>query len=421
MPKIDLKKIAIIILFVIIVGLLGYLLYIVFLKPAAPPTNVNIPPEVITPGLPTAPGGVPTIPGEVIPPTGLPGAPGVIGIPTTSTVPTAGPRIQTSAQGGLVLPKTIVAQNAQNPTLSANGTDLNYYDKDTGYFYRITPDGTQELLSDKAFRNVDAVTWSKNSQQAVLEYPDGSNIVYNFQTKEQTTLPAQWKDFDFSTDSSQLVFKDMKVDPENRWLAIADANGQNKQLIEQLGDKDADVYPAWSPDNKVAALYREGYDLARSKVYFVGFHGENFKSALVEGRDLRFKYSPQGAKLLYSVYTPADDYKPNLWITNAQGDLIDSARTRLELNTWADKCTFGDSITLYCAVPKEIAKYAGLNSSLNDNIADNIYKIDISTMQKTLIAEPLFGSAINELIVSADQKYLYYTDKKTGAVKKIDL
>lgn len=420
MPKINFRRILLIVLFILIAGLLGFLLYTVFFKPVAPPTNINVPPGVVTPGLPSAPGGV-TPPTPVTPPTGLPGAPGVIGIPTTTTIPTPVTQIQTTAQGGIVMPSTIVAQNAQSPVLSGNGTDLSYYDKDTGYFYRITPDGQQQLLSDRAFKNVQTVTWSNNTQKAVLEYPDGSNIVYDFQNQTQVTLPNQWKDFDFSTDNEKLVFKDMKLDPENRWLAIADANGQNKQLVEKLGTKDADVYPTWSPNNEVAALYREGYDLTRSKVYFVGFHGENFKSALVEGRDLRFKWSPQGVKLLYSVNNANDSYNPSLWITNAQGDLIDSGRTNLQLNTWADKCTFADSVTVYCAVPKEIAQYAGLNEQFNDNIADNIYKIDLTTMQKSLIAEPLFGSAINNIIVSSDQKYLYYTDKSTGAVKKIDL
>src|SRR3989338_2714976 len=51
---------------------------------------------------------------------------------------------------------------------------------------------------------------------------------------------------------------------------------------------------------------------------------------------------PDGQSLLYSVSSPASEYKPALWIANAAGDSIGENRRSLGLNTWADKCAFRD-------------------------------------------------------------------------------
>ncbi len=71
---------------------------------------------------------------------------------------------------------------------------------------------------------------------------------------------------------------------------------------------------------------------------------------VVEGRDFREKWSPTGQKMLYSVYSIRSNFKPELWIVNAEGNNIGTGRKLLNLSTWADKCTFADDRFVYCAV-----------------------------------------------------------------------
>ena len=265
------------------------------------------------------------------------------------------------------------------------------------------------------------ITWSPSKEKAVLEYPDGANIVYDFATNQQVTLPKHWQDFSFSPNNQQLVLKSLGADAENRWLAVANADGSQAQKIEHLGDKDATVYPDWSPNNQIIAMYSEDKDFDRQNLFFVGLNNENFELTVIEGRGFQEQWSTKGDRLLYSVYSSASDYKPTLWIVEAQGEQIGQNRRDLRLQTWADKCTFSDNDTIYCAVPKNLQTGAGIFSTdLNDSPTD-IYKIDLKTGFKTKIAAPEGNHNIDQIIITQNGNDLYFTSKTDGRLYNIRL
>jgi len=305
--------------------------------------------------------------------------------------------------------------------LASNGSDLQYYNQNDGKFYRLTKDGQTALLSDKIFYQVENITWSPDKNKAILEYPDGSNIIYDFLIKKQITLPIHWKDFAFSPDGSKVVMKSLGLDPDNRWLAITNNDGSKARRLEALGNKDETVYPSWSPNNQTVALYTEGIDFDRQEVFFVGLHGENFKSMVIEGRGFQPQWSPQGDRLLYSVYSSNNDLKPLLWIANAEGDTIGSNRKNLNVETWANKCVFANSVDLYCAVPEKLEEGAGLFPEMAKNTKDNLYKIDTQTGLKKLIAIPDNNYNMSNLMISSNNYYLYFTDEATKTLHKINL
>ncbi len=247
------------------------------------------------------------------------------------------------------------------------------------------------------------------------------NIIYNFSTNRQITLPAHWKDFDFSPDGSKLVMKSLGLDPNNRWLAISNIDGSNAQRIEDLGQNDETVYPAWSPNNQIIAMYTEGLDLDRQEVFFIGLHNENFKSTIIDGRGFEPKWSPSGDKLLYSVYSSKNNLKPMLWLVNASGDNIGSGRTSLNVETWADKCVFANQLDLYCAVQEKLEDGAGLFPEMAKNTKDNLYKIDLQTGLKKLIAIPDGSFSMSDMTISENGYYLYFTDQTTKTLHQIKL
>ena len=415
------KRILLAIGFIATVLLLAYLLYFFLLRPTVPATtpatNTNQAPGTL-PGTnenaniavnANAPG---TLPGTNVN-TAIPGAPTP---PATSTTVAS-----TVASGGLTKSTALTDGRSYGSTLSADGSSVLYYDRNSGLFMRLTPSGTATPLSDKIFYQVDQITWSPDKEKAILEYPDGANILYDFTTKEQVTLPTHWKDFDFSADGSQLVFKSMGSSEETRWLSIASADGSKAQKIEHLGDKDATVYPMWSPNDQVVALFSEDRDFDRQTLYFVGKNQENFSSAIIEGRDFRGQWSTNGDQLLYSVYSSESDYKPTLWVVSAQGDSIGQNRIELNLNTWADKCTFADNSTVYCAVPKSLSENAGIFADEMDDSPTDIYRVDLTTGIKSLVATPEGNHNIDQLIPSADGRYLYFTNKTDGRLYRIQL
>ena len=171
------KKILLVIGFIILIILLGLALYFVFFKP----------PVMEAPITEYAPGEVPGIgEGEAI----------IVEKIKEEELPWQeyfGDKISNIANGGL----TAVHKITDVAVKGFNGSQ--YYDTEQQQFYRINDQGLPELLTDKKFYGVEEVSWTKKGDKAILEYPDGSNILYNFNTGEQITLPPELESFDFDT------------------------------------------------------------------------------------------------------------------------------------------------------------------------------------------------------------------------------
>lgn len=414
------KKVFLVIGFLIITFLLGYLLYITFFS-----NSLTITPEgeittSTSGGLPIAsPGGAQivtsTAPGTI--PNNndiINNTPGVTGEkqPDENTV-------SEIALGGVTKVEKLTTSPGIGATLSNSG-GVQYYNKDDGYFYKIDKNGNISKLSDKVFYDVSEITWSPDKNKAVLEYPDKSKILYNFETKKQTTFPSHWEDFSFSPQSNQIIAKSIALDPDNRFLVKASEDGSRVTNIEEIGNNNT-VQTNWSPNNQIIATYSKSLDLNRQEVFFVGLNGENFKSTTVEGRGLTYEWSKTGERLLYSVYNTNSNMKPLLWIVDAQGDTINNNRQSLGINTWADKCTFASNTEIYCAVPTNLEDGSGLIRSLADDNSDELYKIDLATGVKKLIASPEGSYNIDKIIVDDAQSQLTFSDKATGLLYKIKL
>lgn len=398
------RNILLIILGIILVIGGGFAIYFFFFRAPAPEVIPEEEIEVPITELPEAEVGVPPEEVEVVVPTELEASPVAI--------------------GGLTQVETITpAAIVSNATLSGDGQGVNYYDALSGQFSKVLPDGSIQTLTDDTFYNVDNVAWAADGNSAIIEYPDGSNIVYDFQTKKQITLPKHWEDFDFSPQGDQIVAKSMGLDPDNRWLIVSDRDGSNAQAIEPLGNNADKVQVSWSPNNQVIATSRTGQPMGinRQQILLVGKNQENFPGLTVEGWGFDYQWSPTGDRMLYDVYNMDNNYNPTLWIVDASGSNIGLNRRYLKVNTWADKCSFADSNTLYCAVPDYLPEGAGLQPELADDIPDTIYKIDVTTGKKSTVGKPEDASTIKQLTISADGKYLFYVDQLTNQLNQMRL
>jgi hypothetical protein len=331
-----------------------------------------------------------------------------------------GNKVDSLALGGLTNAKTLTNSPTLNPTLNSSG-GIQYYNPNDNRFYTVDKDGNIKSLSDKVFHDVQNVVWAPDKNQAILEYPDGNKTLYNFQTQRQVTLPSHWEDFSFSPDSEEITSKSLGLDSENRWLITSNADGSQTKGIESMGVNADTVYPSWSPNNQIIALYTQDVDFNRQEVFFVGLNGENFKSTIVEGRGFQSEWSKTGDRLLYSVYSTATSLNPRLWIVDAQGDTISHNRQDLSLATWAEKCTFSSNDKVYCAVPETLPQGAGLFPELADQTKDNLYEIDLKTGTKKLIAIPNGAYNISQVMVPDDEKNLYFTDKTSQQIYTIQL
>jgi hypothetical protein len=425
------KKILIIIGFVLVVVVITFLVYYVFFRP--------IKPSVVAP--PTQPEAVGKLPvtREVwermtVEERGRLGLPqtewpeGVTEIPTVTEVPLEQriiPEISEVAQGGKTWVNPLLPDKTLGATLASDGQSSVYYNPDNGKFYRTDVSGVKTLLSDQTFYNVKNVIWAPTADRAIIEYPDDFKIMYDFRNQKQYTLPKNWSDFSWSQDASQIVFKANSPYPESRWLAVANPDGTEAKPIEHMGDNADKVIVSWSPNNQVIAFSKTGE--ARSafqqSILLIGLHGENFKSIVVDGLGFEPKWSPAGDRIVYSVYNPETGYRPKLYLIEAWGDRIGMNKIDTGLFTWAHKCTFNSNgTTLYCAVPRNLPEGSGAFSELAGYTQDDFYKIDLRSGAVGFLAEPgIGGYDVERVYLSADEKYLYFTDKLSGRLRYLKL
>ncbi len=404
--SINYKKLGLILLFILIIVVVGYFIFNIFFKSTVPPLpGTDTPGNTMGNGLPQAGNGTGTATNDIE--GGLPG-PGTVTQPGGSATDPNNPNAAANNQ---------ISDQAAYAAQNASG-QLQFFNSADSRFYTVDGQGKLISLSDKRFVGVSNVVWSPVQHKAILEYPDGSKIRYDFDTEEQITLPKHWEGFNFSPSGDKIVAKSIGLDPENRWLVVANDDGSQAKTLEPLGENGDDVIASWSPNNQTVAMYVDGIDFNRKEVFFIGQNGENFKSMETEGRGFEPLWAPKGDQLLYSVYSADNDYKPTLWVAGAQGDTIGADRRPLNLNTWADKCSFSQS-ALYCAVPSNLERGAGMLSSSSVTTGDLLYRINPANGVKELIGTDASYSMRN-LSVTPDGNYLYFTDAN-NVLRKIKI
>lgn len=325
-----------------------------------------------------------------------------------------------------VVPRTQIVSEAITRALSpatTSDSSVRFYNPTDGLFYRITSDGLQIPLSDKPFYDVQGVSWGKASDKAILTFPDGSHISYDFATGRQATLPKYWEEFDFSPNDSQIVSKSVGNNEDNRFLVIADSDGSNARALEELGQNQDKVHVSWSPNNQTVAYAFTGEPLGfdRQNVVLVGQHHENFKNLVVEGRGFIPNWSPSGQNILYSVYSGDVGFRPMLWVSGGSGDQINANRRNLGLQTWADKCAWHSEQFVYCAVPTNLGDGAGLQRELFTDTQDVIYKIDLASGSLINLGQPDGNPSVNQLTVSADGRAVFFNDRSSGKLVRFSV
>lgn len=405
----DLRKLIIVIAFILLVLGIGFGLYWVFFRSI----DEELRPDIFNAGE------IPNIgPGDITIVNGLSNSL-INGLPWQDYIKD---QISPVATGGLTEVQEVSSGEVSGLAVSADG--LRYYDKASQQFYRVDEKGQIQALSSSRFYQVQNVTWATSGQKAILEYPDGSNILYNFRTGQQVTLPPELEDFGFNVDGSQISAKWMGANEDNNWLVAANEDGSGMFLIEPLGDQSFNTQIGFSPDNQIAAFYTKHYDGQRQEVFPIGLNGENFKSFVVNGSGFESRWSPEGDRLVYSVYSDTTDYNPNLWVTQGRTSELGDIKVSLNVATWPNKCTFSSSDRMICAVPQGLPRGAGLYPEIADRFPDNFYTIDLNTGLKSLVASPIgqHGSyTAYNLFMSPDGSRLYFTDKSSGTLQSIRL
>lgn len=230
--------------------------------------------------------------------------------------------------------------------VGADGGSVQYYDAGRQQFVRLQADGSVDPLSAAKFYGVSDVTWAPGGSKAILAYPDGSNVLYDFATQQQATLPRAMDNFSFDPTGQKLASLYKGSSPEEQWLVVSNPDGSQIQLVEPISGKVDSFQPNWAPNGQVVGLFHETVDGSRQQVVPIGRNGENFRSFTAPGLGFVGSWSPSGERLLYSVHS--SDGKPQLYLADGRPQTFGSNSQPLGLAANADQCAFSGT-AVYCA------------------------------------------------------------------------
>lgn len=384
--------------FVLACVLIALALYFVFFRKAVT-TIVTTPGTTVGGALPGAGTGAPgtTTPGGITPGE----TPGGTELPPSDI-----------AKGGETFTTLLTNTSVKSPTVTANGT-VAYYDPADGKFYTIDAKGNVVAMSQATFPQADAVTFDTGATSAVIEFPDGTNVVYDFEAAKQVTLPSHWEDFSFSGSGDSIAAKSIGTDASNRALVVTNTDGSQTKVLAALGANDDKVSVSWSPNSTVLGFSATGGStggaFGRQQIYLIGPDGSASGVLIVDGTSFHNIWAPNGKNLLYSVADPGNNYKAALWYADSQGDRKGESRRKMAVSTLVSKCTFASDTTAYCGVPREMP--AGGGSDVTSITAsDDLYKINVATGNATLVAIPAADTKIFSPSISSDGANFFYSD-----------
>lgn len=382
---------AIIILLIALAAAWG--IYWLFFKPLAQPPFVE-------PVAPTNTGQLPPIG-----PAGL--------LPVTPTTTPRLPIIPNDGVGPYLATASPVADSVKGASLSSDGSGLQYYDAGRKQFVKMGADGKIIPLSSNKFYGISQITWSARGDKAILQYPDGKNILFDFNKQQQSTLPSQMRDFSFDTNGQKLSALYVGASPEEQWLVTSDPDGNNIQLLEPIAGAIDKFQVSWSPSGQAVALFHETVDGERQQVIPVGREGENFKSFIAPGRGFVGQWSGAGEKLLYSVYNTQSLDRPQLYLTDGRLNSFGSSGQALGLMTSADRCNFSGA-TVFCSAydnpPALISHYPELGYGQ----PQSVWRIDLNTGTRVRLGALPGGMDGQRVFTSADGQNVYIEDAVTG-------
>ncbi len=309
----------------------------------------------------------------------------------------------------------------ESPVATGLG-EMAFYDPSDGRFYRIDENGNLVALSSETFPDVEDVTFSTDVDMAAIEFPDGTNILYDFASDEQTTLPSHWEDFTFSPESEIVASKNITSNPDLNSIVVTSTDGTHTQVLAGLGTNAGDVTLDWSPTGDVIGYAQTGSTqsgFGREQIYLIGNDGEPAGSIVVEGLYFDPIWSPSGETILYSITDDSADGRPTIWSVDGNGADAGGDRTRYGVQTYVEKCSFATETIVYCAVPRELPDNAGFDVSLAD-APDDVYKLNLTTGQTTLVAVPSRDYQMFNVSVPEDQSILYFTDE-AGRLHRLEL
>ncbi|OGI22080.1 MAG: hypothetical protein A2808_03585 [Candidatus Moranbacteria bacterium RIFCSPHIGHO2_01_FULL_55_24] len=301
-----------------------------------------------------------------------------------------------------------------------------YYSFDDKALKKATLEGKDKsVLLSNLPGEPSRIVWSPKRDKALLSIKlDGRNIWHtaDLQTKSLVALKPEVTRVAWTNLGDKIFY--LYTDPKNseRSLNIANPDGSSWKELAKLGARDA--YLSAVPQSSSVSFWSRPNALEKTVLESVSSDGTGRKTLFGDGYGSDYLWSPDGEKIVMSGSSEKGGNTLSVSLLNKNGG---EARS-LALPTLVSKIVWSrDSAFLYYALPGGLPENATLpNDYFEKSLAtkDTFWKMDIETGKKTRLLEPKdvaqsFDST--DLFLSSEEDALFFTDRQSGRLHRIDL
>lgn len=276
---------------------------------------------------------------------------------------------------------------------------------------------TTTIVSNTTIPYIFDVSWSFDANAAVIRYREEETIKTSLAqfvkgSTKGVLLPDNITSFSFSPDRPRLFYL---VRADNELVGIA-ANTDNSNQSEILRLPFADFEARWITPREISFLTKPSGE-AEGFLYRYRIDEASFEKIIGGIFGLEALWSENGSKILFSQFNQSTK-RPQL----AVYDIKQNKTQNLSIDGLANKCSWFDDDTVYCAIPTLIPQgtYPDDWFSGSVSFSDNIVKIKISKNEKNIV-KALGSIDVANLLISQDKKYLYFQNKKDGSLWSLSL
>lgn len=358
-------------------------------------------------------------PGATPEPTATPQAPGAGNIETPENLP-LGTSEAAKLPVGTLLRLVDEPISSVIPTASGSVKYHKNIPDALGHLFEIKADGSAEekKLSNYTVPQILKVVWSTNATKAVIFYNVGGTVRkvladYTSSTTPKTAFFADSiSDVAFSPDGKSIAFINDLGDTRNIFTATADNKNPKKIVDNNIPDLEI----SWPSVGNIALKTRSSY-ASIGYLYTVGIASGSFVK-IAEGFGLDAVWNSDGSGVLISTVTGGGQMQPLKYFeTKAQ------ITKEFQVNTIAEKCVFlkTDKKTAFCGVPKSVdqSRYPDAWWQGRVSFNDNFVSLNLTDGSNTVfVPSPL---DVNKPVILANDSYLIFQDKNTGALWSLKL
>lgn len=307
------------------------------------------------------------------------------------------------------------------------GRFIYFYSLDEKAFRRSTIEGKDKeiLLSDLPGNPV-RIVWAPSRERAIalLKMSNGSTLWHtiDLSTKTLTPLKPEMSRIAWDNTGSKIFYQYTDPKTGERSLNSADPDGNNWKNITNLGTSDFFIAPV--PSNVMVSYWNRPSAREKGSLSAISLAGGTSKSIVRDVFGGDFLWSPTGNKLVMQSTDIADPSKIKLSVMNESGgelQSLDMAQTLISKAVWSK-----NGKSLYYALPSPFSESAVLpNDYFEKNLhpQDSFWKLDVETRKAGRIIELkdiTEAYDATDLFLSSDESSLYFTDRKSQKLYRIE-